>query len=166
MLSPSLMGLDTLELLHQHLALHVTLTCEVRCTLWCPPLPHGKKMLLPHSARRLATNCCDKRVCPLQAVVTSLPGEDKLTIAVTLAGRSRFLDRPKGELLERTLTRLQMNVAKHGAGPSPLCRMLAVYQTTLGPLGGPKAECWRCLPAFYLFFERQLPPSAAPDARF
>lgn len=58
-----------------------------------------------------------REVCPLQAVVTSLPGEDKLTIAVTLAGRFRFLDRPKGELLDRTLTRLQINAAKHGADP-------------------------------------------------
>jgi len=47
--------------------------------------------------------------------VTSLPAEDKLTIAVVISGRQRFMDRPKAEALERTLTRMQMNAAKPGA---------------------------------------------------
>lgn len=70
--------------------------------------------------------------------MTSLPGEDKLTIAVTLAGRSRFLDRPKGELLGRTLTRLQMNAAKHGASPMRLFRVLTKLQQTAGFLLWPQ----------------------------
>ena len=91
---------------------------------------------------------------PVQAVVTSLPGEDKLTIAVTLAGRSRFLDRPKGELLERTLMRLQMNAAKHGAGPrAPRPR---AYQNRLpnnpsrqlDSLVNLSAKCWRATFSF------------------
>lgn len=53
-----------------------------------------------------------------QAVVTLLPSEDTITIAITLAGRQRFLDRPKAEVLERTLVRMARNAVKPGA-PRP-----------------------------------------------
>ncbi|KAK9846341.1 hypothetical protein WJX81_001906 [Elliptochloris bilobata] len=88
----------------------------------------------------------------LQAVVTSLPAGDKLTIAVTLAGRQRFMDRPKAELLERTLFRLQMNAAKpekrKKQGPGAKSTLVAVSLLD-GAQGGaavpgdtPNAEAW------------------------
>jgi hypothetical protein len=50
-----------------------------------------------------------------QAIVRSLPEEDKLEIAILLAGRERFMKRPKLESLEKTLARLQKN-ASDGPG--------------------------------------------------
>ena len=42
-----------------------------------------------------------------RAVVRSDPNESMLTITLTLAGKPRNLDRPKGELLEKTLMRIK-----------------------------------------------------------
>ena len=90
--------------------------------------------------------------------MTSLPAEDKLTIAVTLAGRPRFLDRPKGEPLERTLARMQMTAAKGGAGP---CTYLRACHTTKSNPSPVSPERWvlAVLPAFYVSLERVFSPS-------
>ena len=46
-----------------------------------------------------------------QAVVKSLPAEDNLQIELMVGGKQRYMDRPKTELLERTLARIQKNAA-------------------------------------------------------
>lgn len=43
----------------------------------------------------------------LQAVVKSLPGNQGLTVSVVVSGKLRNLDRPKDEILEKSLNRLQ-----------------------------------------------------------
>ncbi len=45
----------------------------------------------------------------LQAIVKSAPSDDNLQIALVLAGKRRFMDRPKDEALQKTLLRMQKN---------------------------------------------------------
>jgi 2',5'-phosphodiesterase len=51
---------------------------------------------------------------PGRAIVRSLPDHPTLTISLTVGGRARAMERPKDELLERPLARLQ-----RGAAPPP-----------------------------------------------
>jgi 2',5'-phosphodiesterase len=51
---------------------------------------------------------------PGRAIVRSLPDHPTLTISLTVSGRARAMERPKDELLERPLARLQ-----RGAAPPP-----------------------------------------------
>ena len=44
-----------------------------------------------------------------QAIVKSAPSDDNLQIALVLAGKRRFMDRPKTEALQKTLARMQKN---------------------------------------------------------
>ena len=44
-----------------------------------------------------------------QAIVKSAPSDDNLQIALVLAGKRRFMDRPKDEALQKTLLRMQKN---------------------------------------------------------
>lgn len=84
----------------------------------------------------------------LQAVVRSLPGEPNLTITLTLGGRQRNLDRPKAELLEKPLARLQKAAApapgkkqKRGAAEAAAAAPAAESSAPLVALHeGPTAE--------------------------
>ena len=53
--------------------------------------------------------CAHVQATLQQAIVKSAPSDDNLQIALVLAGKRRFMDRPKDEALQKTLLRMQKN---------------------------------------------------------
>ena len=87
--------------------------------------------MAPDVASHVAKHVCTMQEGTLQAVVRSHAAESTLQIALVLGGKPRFMQRPKGEALEKTLARIQKTAAQ---APGMQCCLQVLQQHVSPPM--------------------------------
>ena len=77
-----------------------------------------------------------------EAIVRAPASDENLQIALTLAGKQRFMDRPKTEPLEKTLARMQKNAAlAPGVATLPTSVLQRQRLATQSPCSSSQLRC-------------------------